>query len=851
MSLFLAVSIYSSAQLNKRVEYLVKYPLNITTSLYAIDKAAHEMEIRMGRLMSYNAPSDITLVRDAIERLKKDIAARLQYIIKYYHGPKEEPLRLVASLQKAYTEQTLILARASNLTPEGLSAAIYKKLPSLYADIGNDILSMRTFTDNMPQRVAKESRTILSLNIGLSLFAACLMTGLAFAFQRVLTIRKTLEEQKFQESVLKSISENAGNVFLLYSLRRRAVEYVSPNASSILGVEKEDLESDPNRLLSYCVSEARNDLAPLFESEIARARFSRECLFHNPRTGEERWMLVTLYPVQEQQRVIRYVISISDLTEVKKTQQVLRDALANAQNANKAKSVFLSRMSHEIRTPMNAIIGMTAIATKALDDRGRLEDCLGKISLSSRHLLALINDVLDMSKIESGKFTIADESFNFNELVRNVTSLIYPQAAAKRQEFRVLAEVEHEALRGDPLRLNQILINILSNAIKYTPEEGSIRLHIKEHSSKHAERARMTLTVTDNGIGMSAAFLERLFTPFEQEHGDSSRSKGGTGLGMAITRNIVSMLNGSIRVNSEPGKGSTFVVELEFAVEGEESASRDGLETLKIMIVDDDRETCEYTAATLQRMGVFAEWVLSGAEAVDRTVAAYEQGESYDVVFMDWKMPDMDGIEATRRIRRRVGPDTLIIIISAYDWTEIELEARAAGADAFIAKPMFQSSLYNTLLAVTRPTPDAARRDSEVLELTGKRLLLVEDNDLNREVATEILKETGVAIDVAENGKDAVDMFAASAPHAYAAVIMDVQMPVMDGYQAAKALRGLERPDARTVPIIAMTANAFAEDIAAAAAAGMDGHIGKPIDVPVLFRTLQSLLGTERSRQEA
>ena len=551
-------------------------------------------------------------------------------------------------------------------------------------------------------------------------------------------------------------------------------------------------------------------------------------------------------------------INITDVTELRAMQKkltdqtnALKDALAVAEHANRAKSDFLSRMSHEIRTPMNAIIGMTTIAAAYIDDRKRVADCLEKIGYSSKHLMTLINDVLDMSKIEEGMMKISHETFNLETVVEAITSMIYPQAAAKGLTFTVpLIDITDTSLIGDPLRLNQVLINLLSNALKFTPEGGSVSLEIRQ-MQRMERRARLRFTVSDTGIGMSESFLNHIFTPFEQESAATGQKFGGTGLGMPITKNLVILMGGVISVRSKAGQGTAFTVEIDFDVPEDGSGTRpqkqQALENLKVLISDDDRDNCIHTSLMLKNMGIISDWVQTGEGCVEKVREAHSTGEDYDVCFVDWKMPDIDGLEVIRRIRDIVGPATTIIIVTAYDWSSIEKSARDAGADAFLTKPVFASTLYNTLLSVTGiekviMIPEAGQ-DMNLTQLSGHRLLLVEDNELNREIAIELLKMTGITVDYAVNGKEALDKFL-ECGDIYDMILMDVQMPVMDGYQATEAIRKSGHPRAAVIPIIAMTADAFHEDVARASEAGMDGHLAKPIDPKLLYQTI---LGTVKA----
>ena len=547
--------------------------------------------------------------------------------------------------------------------------------------------------------------------------------------------------------------------------------------------------------------------------------------------------------------MLSYILDITKLVleqqekerEAERNRQIIKDALTAAEQASRAKSDFLSRMSHEIRTPMNAVIGMTTIAAASLDNRDKLTDCLGKIGLSSRYLLSLINDILDMSRIESGKVSIINEEFDFRSFLEGISSLIYPQAKNKNIVFDLNIEgVVDERYRGDPLRLNQVLINILSNALKFTPEWRSVHLSIRE-TRRVRDRAYLQFIVRDTGIGMETGLLERIFEPFEQGGASISHSYGGSGLGLAISSNLISLMNGHISVSSTPGVGSEFVVELPLLTVPDNTPKQDvSLEDIRVLVVDDDLVTCEHTTLILNRIGVDAEYVTSGKAAVTRVKSALQRHTCYNIALVDWKMPDMDGVETARSIRRIVGPDTLVIIMSAYDWTEIEARAREAGVDFFISKPIFQSVVQDVLLKATRRRQSADTLPVQKEDFAGRRILLVEDNEINMEIARTLLEFRNASVDGACNGQQAVEMFRSSPQNHYDAVLMDVRMPVMDGIAATQAIRGLNRADAATVPILAMTANAFAEDIEQSRKAGMNEHLAKPIEPETLYARLTS-----------
>lgn len=530
------------------------------------------------------------------------------------------------------------------------------------------------------------------------------------------------------------------------------------------------------------------------------------------------------------------------------TQQQLRElekAEKAATSANKAKSEFLSSMSHDIRTPMNGIVGMTAIAIANVHDMARVQDCLKKISLSSRHLLGLINDVLDMSKIESGKLSLNIDILSLRDVMENIVNIVQPQIKEKRQHFDIfIRDIESEEVCCDGVRLNQILVNLLSNAIKFTPEEGTINVYLfQEESPKGSDYVRCHFRVRDNGIGMSPEFQKKIFETFSREDTKVQKIEG-TGLGMAITKFIVSMMGGTIEVESEQGKGSEFHVIIDFERATIQEVDM-VLPSWRLLVVDNNEDLCRSATSALKEIGVQAEWVLDGEKALRKIEENHKRNTDYEIVLLDWKMPGMNGLETTRGIRKIVGDELPILIISAYDWSEIEDEARAAGVQGFISKPLFKSNLYLGLSRYVEGAPDEDEQVNaleEERDFGGLRILLAEDNDLNWEIAEDILTDVGFEVEWAENGKICVEKFEQSAPGYYDAVLMDIRMPVMNGYDAAKAIRALNRADAR-LPIIAMTADAFSEDIQRCLECGMNEHVAKPIDIEKLMKLLKRYLG--------
>ena len=522
-----------------------------------------------------------------------------------------------------------------------------------------------------------------------------------------------------------------------------------------------------------------------------------------------------------------------------------------AQSANKAKSTFLSSMSHDIRTPMNAIIGFTTLAVANADNAEKVREYLAKILSSGNHLLSLINDVLDMSRIESGRIQLEEQETNLSDVLHDIKTIIGGQIHAKQLDLYMdTMDITDEDVYCDRTRLNQVMLNLLSNAIKFTAPGGTITVRVAQLPGAPEGKGLYEIRVKDTGIGMSSEFARRIFEPFERERTSTVSRIQGTGLGMAISKNIIDMMGGEIAVTTEQDKGTEFVVRLTLKLQSERrrvEVIRE-LAGLKGLVVDDDFNTCDSVTRMLLQVGMRSEWTLSGKEAVLRARQSLEIGDPFQAYIIDWRLPDMNGIEVTRQIRR-LGDETPIIILTAYDWEEIEVEARAAGVTAFCEKPMFMSDLRDTLLrALGRETEktDALPGADGDEDLAGKRILLVEDNDLNREIGCEILTEYGFAVDEAENGEEAVRKVSRSAPGQYDLVLMDIQMPIMDGCEAARRIRALENPALASLPIIAMTANAFEDDRRAAIDSGMNGFLSKPIDIAEVIETIRAVFRQKR-----
>ena len=534
--------------------------------------------------------------------------------------------------------------------------------------------------------------------------------------------------------------------------------------------------------------------------------------------------------------------------ELAESQQALSDALIAAEHANRAKTTFLNNMSHDIRTPMNAIIGFTALAASHIDNREQVQDYLGKISVSSQHLLSLINDVLDMSRIESGKVKIEEAEVHLPDIIHDLRTIIQSNVLSKQMELFIdTQDVRHEDIITDKLRLNQVLLNILSNAIKFTPAGGIISFRVIEKPSPAADFANFEFRIKDNGIGMSEEFQKTIFDAFTREKTSTVSGIQGTGLGMAITKSIVDMMGGVITVNSEVGKGSEFIVQLPCRIScvSAKFEPLTELNSLRALVADDDTDTCLSICSMLREIGMRPDWTNYGKEAVVRAKEAMDQADEFRVYIIDWLMPDLNGIETVRRIRKVIGDNTPIIILTAYDWTDIEEEAKQAGVTAFCAKPLFMSELRNILAKSFTASRDSQEKKEETPVLphfSGKRILLAEDNEMNQMIAEAILTEAGLTVDVVGDGTDAVEKMRDAPAGTYDVILMDIQMPKMNGYEAAKQIRALEDPRKATIPIVAVTANAFEEDRKTAMEAGMNGHLAKPYDIPAMMETLRTLL---------
>ena len=674
---------------------------------------------------------------------------------------------------------------------------------------------------------------------------AALFISLIIQKNRI-NLRRKDTEILYRDELFQKLSMNVDDVFLMLDAKTYQADYVSPNVEKLLGITVEQIHKDIC-ILRKLHSEKQEDPEKNYLEEI-QVQEQREWDFEyvHLKTGEKRWFH-NIAMGSEVNGKKKYILVMSDRTSDRKMNQALSEAVRAAETANKAKSTFLSNMSHDIRTPMNAIIGFTTLAVSNIDDKKRVRDYLGKILSSSNHLLSLINDILDMSRIESGKIHLEETEVSLSDVLHDLKTIISGQIHAKQLELYMDAmDVTNEDVYCDKTRLNQVLLNLLSNAVKFTPAGGTVSVRIRQYPGTVKGSELYEIRVKDNGIGMSQEFVQKIFSPFERERTSTVSRIQGTGLGMAITKNIVNMMGGTIEVLTEQGKGTEFIVRLPFRIQSKHQRIEKiaELEGLKALVVDDDFNTCDSVTKMLVKVGMRSEWTLSGKEAVIRARQSMEMGDAFHAYIIDWRLPDMNGIEVTRQIRS-LGDDTPIIILTAYDWSDIEVEARAAGVTAFCAKPMFMSDIRDTLM--TAIGQKQAEAEAEILptagsDFRGKCILLVEDNELNSEIAAEILNEYGFLVDTAENGAEAVEKVKNSKPGNYDLVLMDVQMHVMNGYEATKQIRALDNPALAGITILAMTANAFDEDKKKALECGMDGFLSKPIVIEELISILQKNL---------
>lgn len=703
----------------------------------------------------------------------------------------------------------------------------------------------------VPSAVLMEQSNYI-LNIS-QLFIGVTVLGILIVFVVVLLVRRNRRamqriEQEVQNrrELFDILTNGTGDAFVMFTMRDKTVDYVSPNIFHLLGIPAEDIKKNVALLIDT------KEEGEAFNREFSRLEMGGSISLEGQRifreTGEPRWLAITIYRVliEEEERAI---IVFSDRTVEKKREQALEDATAIAESANRAKSAFLSNMSHDIRTPMNAIVGLCTLIDRDAGNPGQVRDYTRKMLASCQHLLGLINDVLDMSKIEAGKTSLNIGELDLAELLDELVTVLMPQAHAKGQTFEVSAQdIKSEHLLGDKVRLNQILINILSNAIKYTPGGGRIELIIHEMPQKVKGFAHLRFIVKDNGSGIAPEYIDNIFQAFTRETNSNTNKIQGTGLGMAITKSLVDLMEGNISVESRQGEGSTFTVDLDLRIQDREAERRflvqHGIQ--RILVVDDEEEVCIQVVSVMEKEGVAVEYALDGYSAIAATEKAYTEGQKFDLILMDLKMPGMDGDETARHIREKISDEVPILAFTSYDWNDVEEEAELSGINGFMPKPFFLSNLERSIERLYKEPPLPSSDADGVLQ--GLHILAAEDNELNSEILQKLLEMQGASCDIEENGQKALNRFKASREGEYDLILMDVQMPVMNGYEATRGIRGCGHPQAEIIPILAMTADAFAEDVRRAIDAGMNAHVAKPIELERLEEAIREVLKQLKER---
>ena len=702
----------------------------------------------------------------------------------------------------------------------------------------------------VPAGVVNDTMTDLRTTTIVVMGAIFLIAGAGVAWILIMTARRKAHDQELaiqsRESLFDLLTLNSDDIFALFDSITGEAEYVSQNVESVLGLSVDEVKSDV-----FSIMEATPHKVPGFvkgEKEALEEGLTVEELpMRNVKNKTEYSFRLSINPTQQRDDS-RYVLILSDRTRERRLRSELEAALAIAKSANEAKSNFLSNMSHDIRTPMNAIIGFTTLLERDVENPTKAREYIRKIALSSNHLLSLINDILDMSKIESGKSALNVAEFSLPEMLEGLYSIIIAQANAKKQKFEMHTKgVVPEMVYGDKLRLNQVIINLLSNAVKYTPVEGEISLTVEALKESVRGHAHLRFSVKDNGLGMSEEFVKVIFEPFSRETTAAKSEIQGTGLGMAITKQIVDLMGGTITVKSKKNVGSEFIVEIELAkvVQIEKNTKQFWTDhhIKSMLVVDDDEDVCYEVKELMGETGVQIDTATSGQGALDKISEQKKRNKHYDIVLLDWKMPEMDGLHTAQHIRE-MGATEPIMVLTSYNFEEIEEEAKSVGIRAFLSKPFFVSNFRNAVSQLTK-ADEEEEPEEEVGEysMEGLNILAAEDNPINAEILEELLDIEGATVTICENGKITVETFLNSEPGTYKVIFMDVQMPIMNGYQAAKAIRECDHPEAKTIPIIAMTANAFDDDKKAAYDAGMNAHVAKPINMDVLKKTVAKLLG--------
>lgn len=831
MIVYLIVTLYNSERLAAQTEKMSSHPFEMVVAGGELKMCIAKMQVRVERLYKHNTMDDVIYIRGILDELYEETDQVLKRLKHAYQGSDKEWDNLEDNLDETKKQQNgfLLYVSADECFPQDQVIAYEEeKIEPLYQETTAMIDEM---LEDAEEGGLQYVQNVEQLRVRVLVLSIILMVAMlaVFIFSQYIMWRQRKELQN-RSTLFDSLSKSIDDAFVIRDAKSGEIVYRSLNMERVLGISPTD-ETLYQGLKSEDVDEIYRYIG---DFELA-ASYKKLVEYTRP-DGEKRWVLLRLYRVNnlDTPQVISFY---SDRTNEEKQRIFLDAAMENADKANQAKGDFLARMSHEIRTPLNAIIGLVTLAIASIEDSAKVQDCLTKINFSSKHLLMLIDDILDMSQIESNKMKLQNEEFDIYQFINSFVVTIYSQAKAKNLEFKesITGFSEGSEYYGDSLRMGQILLNLVSNAIKFTPECGSVFLKVEKLvTKKNLDIVRFE--VTDTGIGMSEEVQERIFAPFEQADSSIAAKFGGTGLGMSITKNLVMLMDGKIYVNSKENEGTTFTVDIPLLKKESETKIPDFENMgLNALVVDDEEEECRHAVRVLQEIKIQAEWVMHGAQAIERVISHHRGNRDYDICLIDWKMHDIDGIEVTRRIRAEVGYDVPIVMISAYDYMEMEEEARAAGVDGFLPKPLYRTAVYEEI------SRELKEREGRQIQgkakqklLSGKKILLAEDNDINRDIAKELLELQGATVIACEDGKQALQAFQNSGIREYDAILLDIRMPVLDGYETAGRIRALNRKDAVIIPMIAVTAHAFSGDVTAALRAGMNAHVSKPLDIAEL-----------------
>ena len=831
MIVYLIVTLYNSERLAAQTEKMSSHPFEMVVAGGELKMCIAKMQVRVERLYKHNTMDDVIYIRGILDELYEETDQVLKRLKHAYQGSDKEWDNLEDNLDEIKKQQNgfLLYVSADECFPQDQVIAYEEeKIEPLYQETTAMIDEM---LEDAEEGGLQYVQNVEQLRVRVLVLSIILMVAMlaVFIFSQYIMWRQRKELQN-RSTLFDSLSKSIDDAFVIRDAKSGEIVYRSLNMERVLGISPTD-ETLYQGLKSEDVDEIYRYIG---DFELA-ASYKKLVEYTRP-DGEKRWVLLRLYRVNnlDTPQVISFY---SDRTNEEKQRIFLDAAMENADKANQAKGDFLARMSHEIRTPLNAIIGLVTLAIASIEDSAKVQDCLTKINFSSKHLLMLIDDILDMSQIESNKMKLQNEEFDIYQFINSFVVTIYSQAKAKNLEFKesITGFSEGSEYYGDSLRMGQILLNLVSNAIKFTPECGSVFLKVEKLvTKKNLDIVRFE--VTDTGIGMSEEVQERIFAPFEQADSSIAAKFGGTGLGMGITKNLVMLMDGKIYVNSKENEGTTFTVDIPLLKKESETKIPDFENMgLNALVVDDEEEECRHAVRVLQEIKIQAEWVMHGAQAIERVISHHRGNRDYDICLIDWKMHDIDGIEVTRRIRAEVGYDVPIVMISAYDYMEMEEEARAAGVDGFLPKPLYRTAVYEEI------SRELKEREGRQIQgkakqklLSGKKILLAEDNDINRDIAKELLELQGATVIACEDGKQALQAFQNSGIREYDAILLDIRMPVLDGYETAGRIRALNRKDAVIIPMIAVTAHAFSGDVTAALRAGMNAHVSKPLDIAEL-----------------